>query len=109
MDSIKIICRELKKLENELKKNKITNKSGSQNTNKQIERCKSKKALERFNKMELKKFIKTHKLEVNDDCKKKLVKTVWDFINESDSDSSDSGSSSDESSSDDDYSSDDDC
>ena len=107
MNSIKVICKELKKLETEIKKLEKTKDSkapkapkapkgtkASKDTkpadsNKQIENCKTKKALERFTKDNLIKFVKTHKLKV-EDCKKKLVKTIWEFINKSDSDESDS-------------------
>jgi len=104
MNSIKVICKELKKLETEIKKLEKTKDSkapkGTKGTkaskdtkpadsNKQIENCKTKKALERFTKDNLIKFVKTHKLKV-EDCKKKLVKTIWEFINKSESDESDS-------------------
>jgi len=98
MNSIKLICKELKKLETEIKKLEKTKDSKAPkapkdtkpvNLNKQIENCKTKKALERFTKDNLIKFVKTHKLKV-EDCKKKLVKTIWEFINKSDSDESDS-------------------
>ena len=104
MNSIKLICKELKKLETEIKKlektkdtkapkgtkaPKDTKDTKPANLNKQIENCKTKKALERFTKDNLIKFVKAHKLKV-EDCKKKLVKTIWEFINESDSDESDS-------------------
>ena len=104
MNSIKLICKELKKLETEIKKlektkdtkapkgtkaSKDTKDTKPANLNKQIENCKTKKALERFTKDNLIKFVKAHKLKV-EDCKKKLVKTIWKFINESDSDESDS-------------------
>ena len=129
MNSIKLICKELKKLETEIKKlektkdskgpkgTKTTKTTKPANSNKQIENCKTKKALERFTKDDLIKFVKAHKLKV-EDCKKKLVKTIWEFINESDSDDSDSeyeweyyystesDSSDDDSSSDDEWSSD---
>ena len=101
MNSINLICKELKKLEAELKKTnatkatkaakttKTTKATTPANSNKQIEKCKTKKALERFTKDDLTKFVKAHKLKV-EDCKKKLIKTIWEFINESDSDDSDS-------------------
>jgi hypothetical protein len=101
MNSIKLICKELKKLETEIKKLEKTKDSKAPkgtkaskdtkpaNSNKKIENCKTKKALERFTKDDLTKFVKTHKLKV-EDCKKKLVKTIWEFINESESDDSDS-------------------
>ena len=115
MDSIKKIRDELKKveteiktlkkLESELNSIKDTKKTAPKNPNKDIEKCRSKKSLEKFTKADLTKFVKAHKLKVSD-CKQKLVKTVWEFLDDSDS-SSDSGSSSDESSTDDDSSSDD--
>jgi len=89
MNSIKVICKELKKLETEIKKLEKTKDTKPANLNKQIENCKTKKALERFTKDNLIKFVKAHKLKV-EDCKKKLVKTIWEFINESGSDESDS-------------------
>jgi len=112
MNSIKLICKELKKLETEIKKLEKTKGTKSADSNKQIENCKTKKALERFTKDNLIKFVKTHKLKV-EDCKKKLVKTIWEFINKSESDDSDSEYeweyyySTDSESSDDDSSSDD--
>jgi len=126
MNSIKLICKELKKLETEIKKlektkgTKAPKGTKSADSNKQIENCKTKKALERFTKDNLIKFVKAHKLKV-EDCKKKLVKTIWEFINKSESDESDSEyeweyyystdseyseSSDDDSSSDDEWSSD---
>ena len=107
MNSIKLICKELKKLEIEIKKLEKTKDSKAPkapkapkgtkapkdtkpaDSNKQIENCKTKKALERFTKDNLIKFVKAHKLKV-EDCKKKLVKTIWEFINKSESDDSDS-------------------
>jgi hypothetical protein len=114
LKKIETELKSIKKLENELKKVKDPNTAKATktatNTTKQIEKCKSKKALEKFTKDDLVKFVKSHKLKVSD-CKKKLIKTVWEFIDESDSESEweyyystesdDSESSDDDSSSDD--------
>ena len=59
-----------------------------------IENSRDEKTLSKFKKTELELFIKHHDIKQSSD-KKRMVKEIWSFINESDSDSESSDSESD--------------
>jgi len=86
MDSIKKIRAELSKIESELKNTKKSSKSIIS----KIQKSKTKKDLDKFNKDELIAFAKSNKISTKKigDSKKEIVKVVWEFIDyESESES----------------------
>ena len=86
MDSIKKIRAELSKIESELKNTKKSSKSIIS----KIQKSKTKKDLDKFNKDELIAFAKSNKISTKNigDSKKEIVKVVWEFIDyESESES----------------------
>ena len=79
------LIKRIEKLESEVKKLNLISR---------IEHAKDEKALSKFKKSDLEVFVKHYEIKQSSD-KKILVHDIWDFLCESDSESSISGSESD--------------
>ena len=79
------LLKRVEKLEAEVKKLNLISK---------IEHAKDEKALSKFKKSELEIFVKHFEIKESSD-KKRMVRDIWEFICESDSEASDDESESD--------------